>query len=202
MPPLNEPKHESFARLVASGKSKRDAAIEVGYEPKYASNHGYRLAKNDEIGRRIDELQSKVAENVVSKTTQFIDIGIASRQSRLDALNRRWQLLEQIRQERAADPTMQAVPGGKTGYIIRRFKSIGTGPNAKTIPEYETDHALLKEIRAHEQQAAIESGQWQKNEEERPVVDVIAYKWIDEEEKPEEQRALTSGELADLARVQ
>jgi hypothetical protein len=50
-------------------------------------------------------------------------------------------------EERAADPAMQNIPGGRTGLIIRTQEIIGEGPNARTIVAYEVDENLLYGIR-------------------------------------------------------
>lgn len=50
--------------------------------------------------------------------------GIAVLERRVEALNDRWKLLEQVRRERAADASMQTVPGGSTGLLIRRGKLV------------------------------------------------------------------------------
>ena len=39
-------------------------------------------------------------------------------------------------------------------------QAIGVGANQQTIEEYAIDTGLLKEFRAHEQQAAQELGEW------------------------------------------
>jgi hypothetical protein len=64
--------------------------------------------------------------------------------------------MHQVIAERAADPEMQAVPGGKTGLLVRSTKGLGSGDNFTTVEEYEVDTALLKELREHELQAASE----------------------------------------------
>lgn len=58
---------------------------------------------------------------------------------------------------------MPDVPGGKTGLLVREIKSIGAGPNSREVEEYKVDTGLLKELREHERQAAIELGQWQES---------------------------------------
>ena len=49
--------------------------------------------------------------------------------------------------------------------IVALDKGVGTGKDFKLIPEYPVDVALLREMRAHEQQAAQELGQWEKRGE-------------------------------------
>jgi hypothetical protein len=55
---------------------------------------------------------------------------------------------------------MASVPGGATGLLVRRVKRIGTGPSAGAVEEFAVDTRILRELRAHEQQAARELGQW------------------------------------------
>ena len=50
--------------------------------------------------------------------------GIAVLENRVAAQNERWEQLQQIRRERGADPSMQDIPGGKTGWLIRRGKLV------------------------------------------------------------------------------
>ena len=53
-------------------------------------------------------------------------------------------------EERAASPEMASVPGGQTGLLFRRVKSVRVGKDVQTIEEYAVDAALLKELRDHE----------------------------------------------------
>lgn len=83
---------------------------------------------------------------------------IAARERRVQALYDWWERLRQLATERGAD--MPDVPGGKTGLLVRRIKSIGSGPSAREVEEYELDGVLLKEYREFMKQAAQELGQW------------------------------------------
>lgn len=78
----------------------------------------------------------------------------------MNALEYRWQKIQQVIEERAADPSMTKIPGGKTGLIVRQIKAVGSGAGMKILREYVIDAGLLKELRAHEQQAARELSQW------------------------------------------
>ena len=80
--------------------------------------------------------------------------GIASRQNRVAALNDRWDRMRRVIVARAE--VLQAVPGGETGLLVRQTKSIGFGDNNTVIEEYAVDTGLLRELRAHEEQAAKE----------------------------------------------
>lgn len=91
--------------------------------------------------------------------------GIAVKQSRIDALNDRWERMKQVISERADDPNMKDIPGGTTGLLVHSTKAIGAGQSMQVIDEYNLDTGLLKEMREHEKQAAQELGEWvEKNE--------------------------------------
>jgi transposase-like protein len=97
-------------------------------------------------------------------STNLVARGIVERQARLDAYQRAFDKLEQVIAERAADPSMQEIPGGKTGLVVRRYKSIGAGESASIVEEYEVDTPTLKEIRATLQQTAQDAGQWSEKQ--------------------------------------
>lgn len=177
--PLPNPRHEAFAKFVAQGKSKREAAIAAGYSESSASTVGGNLWKKVDINRRIGELSAQVAEAFVEKTTQLMDLQIATALRRVHALDARWHKLQQVISERANDPAMAKVPGGTTGLLVREIRTVGSGPSAKLIPEYTLDAVLLKEMRAHEELAAKQLGQWQgKGDEDKADVTKIQYQWV------------------------
>lgn len=68
--------------------------------------------------------------------------------------------MRQLMDERASDPGMAKVAGGKTGLLCRTQKGLGSGKDFEIVDEFELDAALLRELRAHEEQAARELGQW------------------------------------------
>lgn len=91
--------------------------------------------------------------------------GIADRQNRVDALNDRWRRLQQVIDERGTDPTMEGVPGGKTGLLVRQQRALGSGEFMQVVEEFSVDTGMLKEIREHEKQAAQELGQWTEKQD-------------------------------------
>lgn len=121
---------------------------------------------------RVETLQTEMAAAVVSE-------GIASRTRRVAALNDRWDRMRQVIAERAEDPDMQHVAGGQTGLLIHTFKTVGGGRDATTVDEYSVDVGLLKELRAHEEQAAKELGQWTEKQEHTGEVLVRRYVGVD-----------------------
>ena len=115
--------------------------------------------------KKVPEFQERVAAIVEAERQAILAKGIAEKRNRVDALNDRWQRMRQVIDERAEDPDMAKVPGGRTGLLVREFKQIGTGPDATMVEEFHLDAALLKESREHEKQAAQELGQWTEKRE-------------------------------------
>lgn len=70
------------------------------------------------------EFQARVQEDVTAFRESIRERGIAVLENRIVALDRRHQLLEQVRRERGASPEMQGIPGGSTGLLIRRGKLV------------------------------------------------------------------------------
>lgn len=67
MPVLADPKHELFARAVAAGATKRNAAIAAGYAKTNASSYGSKLALRIDVKERIRELSGEVSAAVCEK---------------------------------------------------------------------------------------------------------------------------------------
>jgi hypothetical protein len=104
------------------------------------------------------EFTARVAATVEEFRRRVVARGIAEKQNRVDALNDRWQRMQHIitarADEYADDPP---VPGAEEGLHVRTVKLSATGLQ---VEEYTVDTGLLKELRAHEEQAAKELGQW------------------------------------------
>src|SRR5712671_406933 len=66
--PLDNPRHEQFAQLVAIGQSPAQAYASAGYEEKASYTCGPRLLRRAEVRARVTELQQTIAKAAVSKT--------------------------------------------------------------------------------------------------------------------------------------
>jgi hypothetical protein len=86
-------------------------------------------------------------------------VAVGSKLRRLEWLNDMRERLQRIVDQRAADPQMNDVPGGDSGYLVPRQKQIGSGANAQTVVEYVFDADLSKELRACLEAAARELDQ-------------------------------------------
>lgn len=100
------------------------------------------------------DFATRVEEHKARWAAEIEQEGIANRQNRVNALNDRWELMQQVIEARAADATMTG-PGHETGLLVRTYKP----GKFRNVEEYRVDAALLAELRAHELQAARELGQ-------------------------------------------
>lgn len=150
--PLDNPRHESFCVSIAIAKSTATRAyINAGFDVSHES--AQRLAslllKNVEVLNRISELRAEADSKVITD-------GILERSERIARLERRAVKLDEVIAARASDPSMLDVPGGHTGLLVRSYKAAGP----QLVEEFAVDTGLLKELRATEQQAATELGEW------------------------------------------
>src|SRR6266567_1964853 len=102
MPILNNPRHERFAQLLATGQNPAQAYATVGYEEKGSYTCGPRLLKRTEIKARVDELRQQVARSAVDAAalnrqfvlTELMDNAIKAKENQeWSASNRALELL-------------------------------------------------------------------------------------------------------------
>jgi hypothetical protein len=148
---------EKAAALLADGElTDQEIAAEVGVDRPTV----WRWRQHPDFAARVRAITERAAEELERHA-------IARKGRRMRTYDERWRELQRVIAERAADPAMQAVPGGTTGLLVRRVKAIGAGENAREVVEYELDAALLKELRELEKQAATEAGEWSNKHEVR-----------------------------------
>jgi hypothetical protein len=99
----------------------------------------WRWKRKPEFAELVQLLTQEITQSALSR-------GIAQKRNRVRALDERSRRLEQLARERAQD--MANVPGGSSGYLTRRIKSIGSGKSARVVEEYEVDGTLLRQLRA------------------------------------------------------
>lgn len=189
--------HENFAQHVASGLSLTESAKRAGYKDSAANNMGSRISRLGHVAARIEEIRTLRGTAVLALS------GIRSPASRVTALEDRWERMRRVILERATDPDMASVPGGKTGLLAITWKSIGSGPTAQVVREVKVDTALLSEIRATEEQAAQELGQWITRKESASVSHSFKHLSINEinDTLRREMRSLSKQERAELSKA-
>lgn len=143
---LGEREETAAQMLARSDLTQEEIIAETGIP----STTYYRLKKNPAFIARVRDLQDEMRVGVRGR-------GIGSVENRVLALQDRWRRMKRIIEERAADPKMQNIPGGKTGLLVHNVKGVGDC----IIDLYEVDTGLLSAMCQHEKQAAQELGQWE-----------------------------------------
>ena len=155
---LRNAKHEESARLVSEDRlTDEQIAEKAGVTRKCLHQWKRRKA----FAARVEELTRIWADRALK-------YGLARREKRVAVLSDMHNRLLTIIEERGQDAALQAVAGGRTGLVCKTLKGIGKGSDFQTVEEYEVDTAILKEIRAIQEQVAKELGQ----HVERSAVDI------------------------------
>lgn len=178
MPALKKLKHEQFVQAIVAGQTAGQAYVAAYGSAKGADQSASRLLKNAQISARIAELEAGIRSKLLADT-------ILTRESRLKALENRWKLLQQVLMERGetlgqltihgypmgskdaqesaqedAEQSEMPAPGASTGLVSLDWK----GRDA-TRAVWRVDTQTLAELRAIEEQAARELGQWMDKSE-------------------------------------
>jgi hypothetical protein len=161
MPVLSKSRHEQFAQFVAKGLSAKEAYISAGYAKAGAAQNASRLITNEQVSRRIEELQTKISAGVVQ-------LAIRERSARVQVLQDNLDRMRQVIAARAFE--YAAHPGGSSGLLVKDYR----GKNAeKEI--WKFDAALVSQIHHALKQAALEEGQWnQKRDTSNEAADLVA----------------------------
>lgn len=141
---------ELAAVLIAQAElTQKEIADRIGVGPVTISRWKQRPDFAAKIKEHGDEIRSEIRR-----------IGIANRENRIKELNDRNRRMKRLIDARAKALAHVDI-GGDTGLIVHNVKNVGSGENAERVDIYEFDAALMKEMREHEKQAAIELGEWQ-----------------------------------------
>jgi hypothetical protein len=126
------------AEMVADGRwSDPRIAAEVGVSKDTVFNWRSRA-----------EFKARVRSIVEAFADASLDLAVAQKARRVAAINENWLGIQELIRSRAADPAMQAIPGGHTGLL----KLLPTGGAI-------FDDRLLKSMLDHGREAAVELGQ-------------------------------------------
>jgi hypothetical protein len=165
---LLNPREEAFClAYVQKGASRGNATaayLEAGFTTKsrsMASRAACAMKKEPPIARRIKEL-------IERDTRKGMQVLISEREERLRRLQDRCDRMDAIIEARARKMGAE-IEGGESGLFVRDYK----GQNANRAV-YKLDDTLLRELRAHEQQAAQELGQWTERREVTGALTVMS----------------------------
>lgn len=100
-----------------------------------------------------------VGDQVGRLNAAMLRLPIAKKRERLKTLNMLHQRAISVIEERAVDMSDESTATG-TGLLVRQIKIVRNGDDVTVQREYAVDVALMREIRALEEQAAKELGQW------------------------------------------
>lgn len=100
-------------------------------------------------------------DKIVEQTYEALKLsGIARKAHRITALDARWHAMRGLIEARGKEMADSGeIAGGETGLLVRDYKGKGNKP------VYKADVGLLRELREHEKQAAIETGEWTEKRE-------------------------------------
>lgn len=164
MPILPDPRQELFATLVAlEDASYTSAARRTGASEASAANAGSRLAKLPAIIDRVTELRDQRA----SQALMASEANINGNNGRVKAIEQRWIKLRSLIDTRSVHPDYQQEPGANTGLLLRTEKITRSKESTSTEICFRLDTDLLRELREHEELAAVELGQRVKHSEQR-----------------------------------
>ncbi len=115
--------------------------------------------------RKCPEFAARVQEHRDYWAQQIKDRGLIEKENRIKGAQDDYVRTEIILRERANDPAMQRVPGGRSGYLVRQVKQIGAGAKTQTVEEYVFDKALFASRIESRMYVAKELGQWVEKSE-------------------------------------
>lgn len=172
-------KHERAVPLVAEDKlSDEEIAAELGITRQWLD----KWKRDPQFRERVEAYREEVRAALVAR-------GIREKENRIRTYNDIHGKLLQVIEERAADPNLAHVPGGKTGLVVAKpilakvyeeaAVELGDPENPEYVSdreylgsvkrsviefEYAVDTGTLKELREVSKQAAIEVGEWNEKE--------------------------------------
>lgn len=145
----NNIKVSEAIRLVAEGElNQREIAEAIGVTRRTIERWVASRSFMEKVKAIVDEYNEKAMKK-----------GIARRERRITVLNDLHEKSLTVIKERAEDPELQNIPGGKTGLITKMLKGIGKGEDFQVVEVYEVDTGIMKEIRAIQEQVTEELGQ-------------------------------------------
>lgn len=139
------------AQMVAEGKTLAEISSATKAKPQTISN----WKKQSEFSARIDEIRKEMADALTRS-------GLRVKEYRLNKLNDILERIDMVIAGRAND--MAGVPGGDSGLLVRKYKSVG-GVYGEKATEYAFDRALVEELREVLKHAAQEVGEWTEKKE-------------------------------------
>jgi len=112
--------------------------------------------------RQRDDFHDAVKDADAKLLAAALRLPVARKHHRMKVLNDLHMKALTVIDERADERAYDA-PGMGSGLVVHQTKQIGSGKYAQTIDEFAVDTGLMREIRAIQEQAAKETGDWSEN---------------------------------------
>lgn len=110
------------------------------------------------------DFAAQVGDNIGQIQAGMLKLSIAKKHKRMAVLDDLYiKALTVIAERIVAEG---GAPGESTGLVVEQLKQIGAGKSAQLVSEFAVDVALMREIRALQEQAAKELGQWVEKSEQ------------------------------------
>lgn len=129
--------------------------------------------------RQHPEFQDRVAEHTAALQAAMLRHAVAKRHKRLATLDKLHNKALAVIDARAEEMAHEDAPGADSGLLVKSYKQVGQGPAAQLMEEFTVDTGLMREIRAIEEQAAKELGQWEEKQAITGEVMVRRYIGVD-----------------------
>lgn len=144
-------RQDEAAQLLAEDRlSDREIAAQV----EITDRQLWRWKKLPEFAAKVEKIRTDAAAQLAAQ-------GVRLKQNRINRLQARLDKMDALIEARGAKMAeTQEIEGGETGLLVRDYK----GKDADRAV-YSFDAALVREMRDHEKQAAIELGEWTEKSE-------------------------------------
>jgi len=137
---------EQAAQFLAEGRFEyQEIAEKIGITVR--ALHKWR--RDPKFAARVDELSREFSQSALKRA-------IARKEYRVNVLANKHSELLTVMEERAVDPELAGIPGGKTGLVVRKPV---TSKDGICGYEFVVDTGTLKELRSIQEQVAKELGQ-------------------------------------------
>jgi transposase-like protein len=142
-----EQKREALVLLTTGGLTYQQVADRLGVGRETL----WYWRRSTEFANELNQLNDMLAAEVQQ-------LAIGRKHERMSAKQARWEAFHRIVEKRR-EAGAGGGPGLDSGFVVKRYKSIGSGPAAYAEIELEFDAALARAFDSLEKEASIEAGQ-------------------------------------------
>lgn len=105
--------------------------------------------------KRDPDFNAYLIEIIEANSQEIRNIGVANLRTRLLALDERWKCARRIAYARARDDKFKDAPGGDTGFMLRKVRTVA----GRAVADFVPDYALFGLLNDIELMAARTTGQ-------------------------------------------